>query len=110
MCSKLSRMQGVAAHIEKHYESMSYYHQDKKICYYCKSGKCNNADSKCNNNSCIGYTKCADYISEERYLQKIVKNAKSENKRKQKHPEAICYTKQSKNKCKIEKIYRNKER
>ena len=75
-------MQGTSAFIETHYEAMAYWRQEKKICHYAKYGKCENEKSLLYKKVCIGYTKCADFISDERYSQKKANEYKKAMKRK----------------------------
>ena len=82
MKSDVKQMQGTPAFIETHYEAMAYWRQEKKICHYAKSGMCGNEKSVSYKNICIGYTKCADFISDDRYSQKKAKEYKKEMKRK----------------------------
>lgn len=82
MKSDVKQMQGTPAFIETHYEAMAYWRQEKKICHYAKYGKCENEESVSYKKVCIGYTKCADFISDERYSQKKANEYKKAMKRK----------------------------
>ncbi len=73
MKKSVSSMQGTPAYLETHYEAMAYYHQDKKICHYCYEKICGNVNSTNYKKQCIGYTKCSDFISDESYEQKMLK-------------------------------------
>ena len=75
-------MQGVSAYIETHYEAMSYWKQEKKICHFMKTGICDNKGSVQYMKKCIGYTKCADFISKDRYEEKLAKLSKKNVKQK----------------------------
>ena len=77
------QMQGVSAYIETHYEALAYCRQEKKICHYEEYGKCSNPKSIQCDKICIGYTKCADFISNARYNEKRAKAFKSTAKKKQ---------------------------
>jgi len=82
MKSDVKQMQGTPAFIETHYEAMAYWRQEKKICHYAKSGICENEKSLSYKKVCIGYTKCADFISDERYSQKKANEYKRAMRRK----------------------------
>ena len=82
MKSDVKQMQGTPAFIETHYEAMAYWRQEKKICHYAKSGICGNEKSLLYKKVCIGYTKCADFISDERYSQKKANEYKKAMKQK----------------------------
>lgn len=82
MKSDVKQMQGTPAFIETHYEAMAYWRQEKKICHYAKYGKCENEESVSYKKVCIGYTKCSDFISDERYSQKKANEYKKAMKRK----------------------------
>ena len=75
MKSNIKQIQGTSAFIETHYEAMAYWRQEKKICHYAKYGICENEESALCKSVCIGYTKCADFVSDERYSQKNSKSS-----------------------------------
>lgn len=76
-------MQGVSAYIETHYEALVYCRQEKKICHYKEYWKCANPKSVQFNKDCIGYTKCADFISDARYNEKLAKASRKSVKKNQ---------------------------
>ena len=82
-------MQGVSAYIETHYEAMAYYQQEKKICHYRQYGECTNLSSIQYDKECIGYTKCADFISDARYNEKQAKKSREMLKRKRNKSKAV---------------------
>lgn len=82
MQSNIKQMQGTSAFIETHYEAMAYWRQEKKVCHYMIYWKCTNPKSAQCNKECIGYTKCSDFISDERYSQKQVNLYKAKMKQK----------------------------
>lgn len=82
MQSNIKQMQGTSAFIETHYEAMAYWRQEKKVCHYKVYWECTNPKSAQCNKECIGYTKCSDFISDERYNQKQVNLYKAKMKQK----------------------------
>lgn len=80
MKASVRQMQGVSSYIETHYEVMSYWKQEMKVCHFARSGKCENKESIQCNKSCIGYTKCADFISDSIYSEKLTKATKKDMK------------------------------
>lgn len=83
MKANVQKMQGVSAYIETHYEAMAYYHQEKKICHYRQYGDCSNQKSIQCNKRCIGYTKCPDFISDAKYMERLGNAHKTVVKKKQ---------------------------
>lgn len=79
----VQQMQGVSAYIETHYEALAYCRQEKKICHYKEYWKCANPKSVQFNKDCIGYTKCADFISDARYNEKLAKVSRKSVKKNQ---------------------------
>ena len=77
------QMQGVSAYIETHYEALAYCRQEKKTCHYKEYWKCANSKSVQFNKDCIGYTKCADFISDARYNEKLAKVSRKSVKKNQ---------------------------
>lgn len=83
MKASVQQMQGVSAYIETHYEALAYYRQEKKVCHYREYGKCANSKSIQCDKVCIGYTKCADFISDARYNEKLAKASRKSVKKNQ---------------------------
>lgn len=83
MKANVQKMQGVSAYIETHYEAMAYYHQEKKICHYRQYGDCSNQKSIQCNKRCIGYTKCPNFISDAKYMERLGNAYKATVKKKQ---------------------------
>ena len=79
----VQQMQGVSAYIETHYEALAYCRQEKKICHYKEYWKCANPKSVQFNKDCIGYTKCACFISDARYNEKLAKASRKSVKKNQ---------------------------
>lgn len=79
----VQQMQGVSAYIETHYEALAYCRQEKKICHYKEYWKCANPKSVQFNKDCIGYTKCAYFISDARYNEKLAKASRKSVKKNQ---------------------------
>lgn len=83
MKASVQQMQGVSAYIETHYEALAYCRQEKKVCHYREYGKCANSKSIQCDKVCIGYTKCADFISNARYNEKLAKASRTAAKKNQ---------------------------
>lgn len=83
MKASVQQMQGVSAYIETHYEALAYCKQEKKVCHYKEYWKCTNPKSAQCNKDCIGYTKCADFISDARYNEKLAKASRNSVKKNQ---------------------------
>lgn len=83
MKASVQQMQGVSAYIEIHYEALAYCKQEKKVCHYTEYWKCTNPKSTQCNKDCIGYTKCADFISDARYNEKLAKASRKSVKKNQ---------------------------
>jgi hypothetical protein len=83
MKASVQQMQGVSAYIETHYEALAYCKQEKKVCHYKEYWKCTNPKSVQCNKDCIGYTKCADFISDAKYNEKIAKASRNSVKKNQ---------------------------
>lgn len=83
MKASVQQMQGVSAYIETHYEALAYCKQEKKVCHYKEYWKCTNPKSVQFNKDCIGYTKCADFISDARYNEKLAKASRKSVKKNQ---------------------------
>lgn len=109
MKNGVKQMQGVSAYIETHYEALAYCQQEKKICHYREHGKCSNHESIQCDGICIGYTKCADFISDVRYNEKLTKMSRMAVKKEQnKIAQDTIYSKHSKNKNEIRKTVAEK--
>lgn len=104
MKTSVQQMQGVSAYIETHYESLAYCRQEKKLCHYIEYGKCANSKSIQCDKVCIGYTKCADFISNTRYNEKLAKASRMAAKKNQ-HKKTYDFvdSKSAKSKNKVQK-------
>lgn len=110
MKNGVKQMQGASAYIETHYEALAYCRQEKKICHYREQGKCSNHEAIQCDGICIGYTKCADFISDVRYNEKLTKMSRMAVKKEQnKIAQDTIYSKHSKNKNEIRKTVAEKQ-
>lgn len=104
MKTSVQQMQGVSAYIETHYEALAYCRQEKKVCHYREYGKCANSKSIQCDKVCIGYTKCADFISNARYNEKLAESFRTAAKKNQyKKTQKFVDSKPAKSKNKAQK-------
>lgn len=104
MKTSVQQMQGVSAYIETHYEALAYCRQEKKVCHYREYEKCANPKSIQCGKVCIGYTKCADFISNARYNEKLAKASRTASKKnRHKNTYKFADSKSTKSKNKVQK-------